>query len=83
MSDKIMQFPVVRRPLPRKAPVIPIRDASEIPQHERDQNLAIVRRDLEHAIRKANVVAEYHGEIAWLVRLLESEIAKLKDAVNG
>lgn len=83
MSDNITRFPIVPRPLPPKARVIPIRDASEVPDSEKVQNLAIVRRDLEHSIRKATVVAEYHDETAWLVRLLESEIAKLKDKING
>ncbi len=83
MSDNVTQFPVIPRPLPPKARVIPIRDAADVPASEKDENIALVRRDLDHAIRKATVVAEFHGELAWLVRHLESEIAKLKDISNG
>lgn len=82
-GDNITQFPIIPRPLPRKAAVIPIRDAADVPDSEKNQNLAIIRRDLDHAIRKATTVAEYHGELAWLVRHLESEISKLKDKANG
>lgn len=83
MSDNITQFPIIPRPLPPKARVIPIRDAAEVPDAEKRENLAIVRRDLDAAIRKATVVAEYHGELAWLVRHLESAIAQLKDKIDG
>lgn len=82
MSDNITQFPVVPRPLPPKARVIPIRDASEVPDWQKQQDLTVTRRDLDHALRKAVVIADYHSELPWLVRFLEAEIAKIKDKLG-
>lgn len=82
MSDNITQFPVVPRPRPRAAAVIPIRDASEVSDCHKRQDIAVVRRDLDHALRKAVTVTEYHGELPWLVRFLEAEIAKIKDKLG-
>ena len=83
MSDNITRFPVVPRPLPPRARVIPIREPGTTDNKFANETLAICRRDIEHAIRKAAVVADCLGQSAWLVRLLESEIAKIKDTIGS
>lgn len=82
-GNNITRFPVIARPRPRAAAVIPIRDAGDVPDAQRQQDISVVRRDLDHALRKAVTVTEYHGELAWLVRFLEAEIAKIKDAIGS
>lgn len=80
--DNITRFPVVPRPLPPRARVIPIREPSATDSKFATETLQICRRDIEHAIKKAAVVADCLGESAWLVRLLDAEIAKIKDKLG-
>lgn len=80
--SEIVQFPVVARPRPRAA-VIPIREPSETPDREKQENLALVRRDLEHAVRKLLVVSEYHGELAWAARLMDAGTATIRDRIGA
>lgn len=79
MSDNVTQFPVIPRPLPPKARVIPIRDHGDTPSPLKTEELIAARGWIDHAMRRATAVAERNHELPWLVRLLEDELAKLKD----
>lgn len=83
MSDNITQFPIVPRPLPPKARVIPIRDYGDAPTPLKTEEMVAARGWIDHAVRRATAVAERNKELPWLIRMLESEIAKLKDKANG
>lgn len=82
MSDNIVVFPGQKIPRQR-AKVIAIRSAASVPDAQRDENLQIVRRDFEHALRKLGVVAEYHGELPWAVRLLENALNDFKSRAES
>lgn len=76
--SNVTKLPVI--PMQRRnAAVIPLRDASD---GERNENIMIVSRDLRHAIRKATVVAEFHGELPWLARLLQAALTEVKDKIG-
>lgn len=78
MANNVTRFPVVARKVPTAGSQV----AADTLDPEVAQNLAIVRREVEYAARKLKVVAGYHEQMPWAVRLLEHLLSDFKETIG-
>lgn len=80
--DNVTKFPVVPRQRPQ-AKLIPIRAPSEQHDEYKLETMRLAREAYTFAVKKLLIVAEFHGESAWAIRLIEQTLIDAKSGSNG